>query len=154
LKKLAEFMDGDDFIRTPFRMLIAEDESLVRELLREMISFAFPDIKIDFAEDGFVALDMLARIDYDFLLTDVSMPGMNGIQAATEALRRNPDLWVAGMSGNTWGREAFLSAEGVGRLDSVPMKRYPKTFPCPKRRLPTSKPSLDCLMKWMKHTAS
>jgi YesN/AraC family two-component response regulator len=46
------------------------------------------------------ALSLLATNTFDVLLTDVTMPGMSGLELAVEAVRRCPDLRIVFASGH------------------------------------------------------
>jgi DNA-binding NarL/FixJ family response regulator len=66
------------------RVLLADDHAIVRAGLRALLS-AQPDIQVvGEASDGREALEMLEALRPDVLLLDLSMAGLNGI----EALRR------------------------------------------------------------------
>ena len=68
------------------RVLIADDEALVRGGLR-MILEAQADIEVSGeAEDGRTALDLARRAPPDVVLMDIRMPGVDGIQATRELL--------------------------------------------------------------------
>ncbi len=80
------------------RILIADDHRVVREGLAKALS-AYPDTQVvGEASDGLQAID-LARTCYpDVVIMDISLPGMNGIQA-TRAIRSElPDVRVVGLS--------------------------------------------------------
>ncbi|MBN8474472.1 response regulator [Sulfuritalea sp.] len=69
------------------RILVVDDDEVnrsVAEMLLECVGF-----RIDTAEDGRVALDMVRRTDYDLILMDMQMPVMDGL-AATREIRRLP----------------------------------------------------------------
>jgi two-component system chemotaxis response regulator CheY len=72
------------------RFLVVDDFATTRriigKLLRE-IGFA----EVDEAADGFAALAMLKEKPYDFVVTDVEMPRMNGFDLVA-AMRREPAL--------------------------------------------------------------
>jgi len=72
------------------RFLIVDDFATTRriigKLLRE-IGFAGADE----AHDGEVALEMLQRAHYDFVITDVDMPRVDGFELVA-AMRREPAL--------------------------------------------------------------
>ena len=59
------------------RILIADDEKNIRELLREEL--ATMATRVAAAENGLQALELLEKNEYDVLLLDLSMPGMDGI---------------------------------------------------------------------------
>ena len=63
------------------RVLLAEDQALVREGLRMMLA-AEPDIEVvGEAGDGKQALELIRRLGPDVVLMDVRMPELNGIDA-------------------------------------------------------------------------
>ena len=76
---------------TPLRLVVADDEPLVLEGLRLVLS-AEPGIEIvGEAGQGDTALALVRRHHPDVLLTDIRMPGADGI-ALTRAVRRDPSL--------------------------------------------------------------
>jgi PAS domain S-box-containing protein len=61
------------------RLLIAEDDAVIRELLKAM--FQSTQYEIDFAEDGQQAVEMWEKGGYDLVLMDVQMPRLTGFDA-------------------------------------------------------------------------
>ncbi|MBN2124886.1 MAG: response regulator transcription factor [Deltaproteobacteria bacterium] len=78
----------------PFRILIAEDHTILREGLRALLS-AQSDIRvIGEAEDGREAIRSAERLSPDLILMDLSMPRMNGLEAIREIKKGNPDTRI------------------------------------------------------------
>jgi len=67
----------------PKRVLIAEDEALIRLDLREMLQEEGFDV-IGEAADGEQAVEMAAELNPDLVICDVKMPKMDGITAAAQ----------------------------------------------------------------------
>jgi signal transduction histidine kinase/CheY-like chemotaxis protein len=67
-------------LRRRLRLLVAEDNEVNREVLAAMI--AALGHEAEFAHDGRQALDVAAGRDFDLVLMDLHMPGMDGIEAA------------------------------------------------------------------------
>lgn len=68
------------------RILIADDESLIRLDLREMLVELGYDI-VGEAGDGRSALDLARKLRPDLVIMDIRMPGVDGITAAEELTR-------------------------------------------------------------------
>jgi DNA-binding NarL/FixJ family response regulator len=72
------------------RVLIADDDPLVRAGLRAVLA---NDAKVQVladASDGREAVDLADRHQFDLVLMDIRMPGMDGLAACREILRRHP----------------------------------------------------------------
>jgi response regulator NasT len=63
------------------RVLIAEDEALIRMDMREMLSEEGHEI-VGEARDGAEAIELARELKPDVIFMDVKMPGMDGIEAA------------------------------------------------------------------------
>lgn len=79
------------------RVLIVDDEAVVRELLAKTLGLAEYDV--DLAADGRSAIDRLRIIPYDLLITDLRMPGVDGLTVIREARRLKPDIPVLIVTG-------------------------------------------------------
>lgn len=66
-------------IPLPIKILIADDEKNIRELLREGLAAVSTHVAAE-VENGELALEQLRNQEYDILLLDLSMPGMTGIE--------------------------------------------------------------------------
>ena len=71
----------------PRHLLIADDDPVSLRILER--SLARPDYLIHTATDGAQALEHLQRAPCDLLLTDLYMPGLNGVEL-TQAVRAIP----------------------------------------------------------------
>ncbi len=79
------------------RILVAEDDNSVRIFITRALEQA--GYEVTAVEDGYMALDALKRASYDLLITDIIMPGMDGIALSIKATNDNPDLRVVIISG-------------------------------------------------------
>lgn len=76
------------------RIFIVEDHTLLRAGLRALLS-QDPDLEIvGEADNGRDAIRAIGSLAPDLVLMDLSMPGMNGIEAMMDIKRRNPDTRV------------------------------------------------------------
>ncbi|MBF0335047.1 MAG: response regulator [Alphaproteobacteria bacterium] len=79
------------------RILLVEDVEVVRQVLRRMLERSGHEVTE--AGDGQQALTHLAARGFDLMVTDIWMPGMDGIGLIGEAKRRNPGLRIVAVSG-------------------------------------------------------
>ena len=83
---------------TALRFLIVDDFSTMRRIVRNLLKESgFSEA--DEAEDGVAALQKLRSSKFDFVVTDINMPNMNGFQLlkeikADEKLKHLPVLMV------------------------------------------------------------
>lgn len=71
---------------SPWRIIIADDESLIRLDLREMLGHLGYDVIAE-AGDGRTALDLAKKLQPDLVIMDIKMPEVDGIMAAEELTR-------------------------------------------------------------------
>ena len=74
------------------RILIIDDEPIVREVLRDVL--AREDYSLTFAVDAETGLEAIDRQEFDLVVLDLMLPGMGGLEALTEIRRRDPDQVV------------------------------------------------------------
>lgn len=78
----------------PASILLAEDETLVRQGVKMMIETA-PDLCVTAeAADGRGAVEWCAKRAFDLVILDIRMPEMDGVAAAQRILAREPDQKV------------------------------------------------------------
>ncbi len=76
----------------PIRILLADDDAGVRRVIQFKLKQR--GFEVTTAENGASALTMLKRQEFDLLLTDMKMPGLNGIELLEQAKGIRPGLEV------------------------------------------------------------
>ena len=95
------------------RILIADDHAIVREGLRTLLE-AQPDIEVvGEATDGEEAVNKTQEIQPDIVLMDITMPGMNGLEATRQIRQNNPDAKILVLTMHE-GDEYFFKFLDVG----------------------------------------
>jgi excisionase family DNA binding protein len=79
------------------RVLVVDDEANIRDLLSKTLALAEYDV--DLAPDGRTAIERLRVIPYDLLITDLKMPGVDGLAVIREARRLKADIPVIIITG-------------------------------------------------------
>jgi two-component system response regulator NreC len=81
-------------MKKPYRLVIAEDHTILREGLRALIS-SDPELEIiSEAKDGRDAVSCVEKLSPDLVLMDLSMPRMHGLEAIREIKNRFPKTKV------------------------------------------------------------
>ncbi|CAN5836762.1 hypothetical protein BH24ACI5_BH24ACI5_11140 [soil metagenome] len=81
------------------RILVVDDEEAIRDLLARTLALA--EYEVDIAPDGRTAIERLRVIPYDLLITDLRMPGVDGLTVIREARRLKADIPVIVVTGNS-----------------------------------------------------
>ena len=92
----ARAANGRDPLIRP-RILVVDDDPAVLELLGKSLQLS--DYEVDLCSDGPSGLERLSASDYDLLIVDLKMPGMDGLSVIREARRRNLELPVIIVTG-------------------------------------------------------
>ena len=82
---------------TQTRVLVVDDERLLADTTAAILRRAGFSAKT--AYDGFGALEMMASFHPDYLLTDIMMPGMNGVELAIAITKIHPATKILLFSG-------------------------------------------------------
>ncbi|HMM93819.1 MAG: response regulator transcription factor [Micrococcales bacterium] len=91
---------------TPIRLVLADDQALVRGALAALLDLE-PDLEVvGQAEDGEEVVRVVGATLPDVVLMDVEMPGGDGIDATTRLRERHPDVRVLVVT--TFGRPGYL----------------------------------------------
>ncbi|MGM0442256.1 MAG: response regulator [Elusimicrobiota bacterium] len=80
------------------KILIVEDEKTLRNTYYRILKKE-PVYDIKLAESAEVGLDFFNREKYDFIITDLDLPGMDGTDMIKEIKRKNPSVKVVVISG-------------------------------------------------------
>jgi CheY-like chemotaxis protein len=102
------------------RILLAEDDKATRDMVQRAL--ATDGHAVTVTQDGAEALEKLqAAPPFDLLVTDVQMPGLDGVALVEKGLAGNPKLRVVLMSGfaDELGRAEHLEAR-ISRIISKP----------------------------------
>jgi DNA-binding NtrC family response regulator len=73
------------------RVLIVDDDLPLLQALPEAIQLRMGAVTVDTADSATAALERISAQDYDAIVTDIKMPGMDGLSLLGEIRRRQPD---------------------------------------------------------------
>lgn len=87
-------------------IVLADDHPVVRQGLRALLETEPDFVVVAEAEDGQQALDLTSQHKPNVLVTDLMMPGLNGLELARLVTRRNPSIRVIILS--LYGDERYV----------------------------------------------
>jgi DNA-binding NarL/FixJ family response regulator len=76
------------------RIVVADDHTIVREGLKQLLGAAGDFSVVGEAQDGHSVMELVRTLDFDVLLLDMSMPGRSGIELIKQVLSEKPRLRV------------------------------------------------------------
>jgi PAS domain S-box-containing protein len=82
------------------RILLVDDDPALLEALPEALRLRLDGIQIDTSETAQDALDRLRETDYDAIVSDIKMPGMDGLALLAEAAEIRPGTPVLLITGH------------------------------------------------------
>ncbi len=84
----------------PKTVLLVDDSRVARMMTKRIIEVKLPGWQVAEAACGEEALDMVESANPDFVVMDVNMPGMGGIEAARRIKAARPELALTLLTAN------------------------------------------------------
>ncbi len=91
------------------RILMAEDDKAVQSFVSRAL--AHRGHAVTAVDDGLQALEALAEAGFDILITDIVMPGLDGIALALKVARDHPNLPILMVTGYSAERQRAHNLE-------------------------------------------
>ncbi len=82
------------------RLFLVEDHAIVLESLLDLFEFEDDFKVVGSAQSAGDALDQIDGDDVDVVVTDLSLPGMSGVDLTRELMQRHPDIRILVLSGH------------------------------------------------------
>jgi len=103
----------------PIRILIADDDSTIRALLRRMLETNSEWFVCSDVANGQDAIDAARMLKPDLIVMDLAMPAMNGLRAAEEISRSNPGVPMLLLTVHDLTRQLIEEAQKAGFRGAV-----------------------------------
>src|SRR3989442_1684894 len=101
------------------RVLIVDDDLALLQALPEALRLRMDGVTVDTAESGAAALDRITAVDYDAIVTDIKMPGMDGLELLAEIRTQRPDTPTLMITGHG-EHDLVVQALRSGAYDFIP----------------------------------
>ncbi|MGD2125231.1 MAG: FAD-dependent oxidoreductase, partial [Desulfobacteraceae bacterium] len=111
--------------RRKFRILVVDDELVVRDSLKEWLEDE--GFQVDMAESGEEALDKITKETFHLILLDIKMPGMDGVEVLKRSKGMRPELPVVMMTAYATV-ETAVEAMKIGATDYLMKPFDPDTL--------------------------
>lgn len=129
-------------LTAPVRVLLADDESLLRAGLRMILDAAAGVTVVGEAADGDEAVSRAAELAPDLVLMDIRMPGRDGI-SATRELRRDPAAGPQVLVLTAFDTDTFvLDALDAGAIGFLLKDSPPETLVASVRQAAEARPAV------------
>jgi DNA-binding NtrC family response regulator len=112
LTKTNNHIAGYPLMKKTPRILLIDDLPFIRDCIITILEEK--DFTIIEAEDAITALDIFNSTDIDLVLTDMVMPGNNGIDLIVELKKIKPDIKIIAMSGAANKENSLDLAKSLG----------------------------------------
>ena len=99
-----------------YKVLMVEDDSQIRDVVGDYFT-RHGGIELDFADDGNYGMDRFLNGEYDLVLLDVMMPGLNGFELC-KLIRKTSNIPVIFLTGKV-REEDMLYGYGLGCDDYI-----------------------------------
>ncbi len=94
------------------RVLIVDDDDALLDALPKTLHLRMPGIRVDTVDSAAAALDRIAAVDYDAIITDIKMPGMDGVELLGRIREVRPDTPTLVITGHGQHDLAIQSLRG------------------------------------------
>lgn len=111
----------------PLKILVADDEPLIREGFAEFLRHF--KMKVDTAENGRKAIEMIRKKKYDLIISDIKMPYATGFDVFKAAKKKDPNSKIILMTAFGYDPEHTIVKAAKEGLKGVFFKEKPFNLP-------------------------
>src|SRR3989441_8991843 len=124
-------------------VLLVDDDLALLQALPEALRLRMGGVKVDTADSAAAALNLIAARDYDAIVTDIKMPGIDGLELLAEIRTQRPDTPTVMITGHG-EHDLVVQALRGGAYDFIqkPLDRdhlVPALIPATQMREPTGR---------------
>ncbi|MBF0408840.1 MAG: response regulator [Candidatus Riflebacteria bacterium] len=98
------------------KIMIVDDESVARRLIKENLEMDFPEISFIESSNGHEALKLFSKLAPEIVISDINMPGMNGLRFLSETKKLDSDCRFIFITGRD-DTDSAIQALKLGAFD-------------------------------------
>jgi CheY-like chemotaxis protein len=117
-------LDRCGLLRLPRRVLLVDDSATMRSIVRKILTSSRFRLEVSEAEEGVDALKQVRGGQFDLVILDYNMPGLNGVETLSEIKRESADVAVV-MITSTPDEEITRKARAAGAAALLKKPFYP-----------------------------
>jgi CheY-like chemotaxis protein len=117
LEEAKRLLDGSTRVRPPSRVLIVDDSTTMRSIVRKILAATRFPLEVTEAEQGGQAIELARRSEFDIAFIDHHLPGLSGLETIAEFRRaRHYPVFVLMTSAQDEVVATQARAQGVAYL--------------------------------------
>lgn len=82
------------------QILIVDDDPALLQALPEALTIRIGDVRVEVADSGMAALERIKKVDYDVIISDIKMPGLDGFTLLERVVTLRPETPVLLITGH------------------------------------------------------
>jgi two-component system sensor histidine kinase/response regulator len=99
-------------------ILVVDDDTALLQALPQALSLRLPEIQVRTTDSAVEALELVQHYDYDAIVSDIKMPGMDGLVLLTRIKELRPETPALLITGHG-ERDLAIQALRVGAYDFI-----------------------------------
>jgi CheY-like chemotaxis protein len=101
-------------LRMRFHLLLIDDDPFLLHAFSDMLAFNFPSIQVTAVDSGVAAVAEVEKQNYDIVICDLMMPGMDGAMTLEAIRKDHPSLRMYLMTGHPEPEKAYKATQATG----------------------------------------
>jgi len=98
----------------PVSLLLVDDDPCLHQPFSDMLAFHFPSVSVTAVDSGAAALEQVKKQEYDLVICDLMMPGMDGAMTVAAIRKDHPSLRMYLMTGHPAPETAYKTTLATG----------------------------------------
>src|SRR5258708_25086667 len=112
------FLGGRNIRMNAAQVLLVDDDPMLLQALSQTISLRMSMVEVETVDSAQAALALLQEHEYDAIVSDIKMPGMDGLALLAQVKERHPDTLVILITGHSDHQLAIQALRG-GAYDYI-----------------------------------